>query len=278
MEIRIKPKATWLWLDWKGLLEYRDLIYLLVRRDFVSKYAQTILGPAWSVVTPLITALVFAVVFSKVLGVSTEGTPPQLFYLCGLLGWNYFNQTLTATSNTLRSNYQLFSKVYFPRLAVPIAIGFSNLMAAVIQLLTFGAVFLYVVIQQPQIGARPDWTALALPLFYIQLGALALGTGLLMSSITAKYRDFQHVTPFILNLLMYITPVIYPLSQIPEKWRWLAAINPVSPIIEGFRAALLGTNGFNLSHYGISVAVTLIVFVCGVSTYQRMARNFVDYA
>ena len=278
MEIRIKPKSQWLWLDWKGLWEYRDLIYLLVRRDFVSKYAQTILGPAWSVVTPLITALVFAAVFSKVLGVSTEGTPPQLFYLCGLLGWNYFNQTLTATSNTLRSNYQLFSKVYFPRLAVPVAISISNLMAAVIQLLTFAAVFSYAVIQQPEIAARPGWIALALPLLYIQLGALALGTGLLMSAITAKYRDFQHVTPFVLNLLMYITPVIYPLSQIPEKWRWLAAINPVSPVIEGFRAALLGTDGFHLAYYGLSAGVTLIVFVSGVCTYQRMARNFVDYA
>lgn len=278
MEIRIKPKSQWLWLDWKGLLEYRDLIYLMVRRDFVSKYAQTILGPAWSVVTPLITALVFAVVFSKVLGVSTEGTPPQLFYLCGLLGWNYFNQTLTATSNTLRGNYQLFSKVYFPRLAVPLAMSISNLVAAIIQLLTFFAFFLYSVVKNPAIDARPEWTALALPVLFLHLGALALGTGLLLSSITAKYRDFQHVTPFFINLLMYVTPVIYPLSQIPEKWRWLAAINPISPVIEGFRSALLGTDGFNGAHYAVSVGITLIVFVAGVSTYQRMARNFVDYA
>lgn len=278
MEIRIKPQSKWLWVDWKGLIEYRDLIYLMVRRDFVSKYAQTILGPAWAVVTPLITALVFAVVFGKVLGVSTEGTPPQLFYLCGLLGWNYFNQTLTATSNTLRSNYQLFSKVYFPRLTVPLATSLSNLVAAGIQLLTFFLVYVYVVVMNPEVTARPGWGALALPVLFVHLGALALGTGLLLSSITAKYRDFQHVTPFILNLMMYVTPVIYPLSQIPEKWRWLAALNPVSSIIEGFRGALLGTPGFQPTHYALSAAVTLIVFIVGIGVYQRLARDFVDYA
>lgn len=278
MEIHIKPRSNWLWLDWRGLLEYRDLIYLMVRRDFISKYAQTILGPAWSVITPLITAIVFAVVFGKVLGVSTEGVPPQLFYLCGLLGWNYFHQTLSSTSNTLRSNYQLFSKVYFPRLAVPVASSVSNLMAAGIQLVTFAMVFLYFALKNPDISARPTWGACALPFLFLHLGALSLGVGLLLSAVTAKYRDFQHVTPFIVNLLMYVTPVIYPLSQIPEKWRWVAAINPVSPVIEGFRGALLGTEGFDPIYYGVSLATTALVFVIGVGTYQRLARDFVDYA
>lgn len=278
VEIRIRPRSNWMWLDWRGLLDYRDLIYLLIRRDFVSKYKQTILGPAWAVVTPVITAFIFAFVFAGVLGVSTEGVPPQLFYLCGLLGWNYFNQTLTATSNTLRGNFQLFSKVYFPRLAVPIALSLSNLIAAAIQLVTFSGIFIFAILSSPEITARPSWAALALPLLFLHLGALALGGGLFLSALTAKYRDFQHVAPFMINMLMYVTPVIYPISKIPEKWQWLAAINPVSSVIEGFRAALLGTQGFDFSHYAISVAVTVVIFVIGVGLYQRLARDFVDYA
>ncbi len=277
-EIRIRARSGWHWLDWRALVEYRDLILLLVRRDFVSKYAQTILGPAWAVVTPIITAIVFAVVFAKVLGVSTDGVPPQLFYLCGLLGWNYFNQTLNATSNTLRGNYQLFSKVYFPRLAVPIALTFANLIAAAIQIVTFAGIFVWAVLANPAIQARPNWAALVLPLLFLHLGILALGGGLLLSAITAKYRDFQHVSPFFLNMLMYVTPVIYPVSQIPEKWQWLAAINPVSPIIETFRSVLLGTQSFHPGYYGLSILVTLGVFLFGVGLYQKLARDFVDYA
>jgi lipopolysaccharide transport system permease protein len=278
LEIRIHPRSGWLWIDFKGLIEYRDLIFLLIRRDFVSKYAQTILGPAWAVVTPIVTAVVFAFVFGRVLGVATDGVPPQLFYLCGLLGWNYFNQTLTATSNTLRGNYALFSKVYFPRLTVPLALTFSNLAAAAIQLLTFAGIFAFAIFTNPAITARPTWAALALPVLFIHLGALALGGGLLLSAITAKYRDFQHVAPFFVNLLMYVTPVIYPASKIPGQWQWLAALNPVSSIIEGFRAVLLGTPGFHASHYAMSVGFTLLIFTVGVGLYQRLARDFVDYA
>jgi lipopolysaccharide transport system permease protein len=278
IEIRIRARNDWLWLDWRGLVDYRDLVFLLIRRDFVSKYTQTILGPAWAVVSPVATAVVFAVVFSRVLGVSTDGVPPQLFYLCGLLGWNYFNQTLNATSNTLRSNYNLFSKVYFPRLAVPLALAFANLAAAGVQLVTFGTVFAAAVLIDPSITARPSWTALALPFLFLHLGALALGAGLLLSAVTAKYRDFQHVAPFILNLLLYVTPVIYPISKIPEQWRWIAAVNPVSSVIEAFRAVLLGTPGFNPSYYALSLVVTAGVFFIGVGLYQKLARDFVDYA
>jgi lipopolysaccharide transport system permease protein len=278
IEIRIRARNGWLWLDWRGLVDYRDLVFLLIRRDFVSKYTQTILGPAWAVVSPVATAVVFAVVFSRVLGVSTDGVPPQLFYLCGLLGWNYFNQTLNATSNTLRSNYNLFSKVYFPRLAVPLALAFANLAAAGVQLVTFGTVFAAAVLIDPSITARPSWTALALPFLFLHLGALALGAGLLLSAVTAKYRDFQHVAPFILNLLLYVTPVIYPISKIPEQWRWIAAVNPVSSVIEAFRAVLLGTPGFNPSYYALSLVVTAGVFFIGVGLYQKLARDFVDYA
>lgn len=278
-EIRIRPNSGWLWLDWRGLFAYRDLIYLMVRRDFVSRYKQTVLGPLWAVVTPIVTATVFAVVFSRVLGVSTDGVPPQLFYLCGLLGWNYFNATLNATSNTLRGNYALFSKVYFPRLVTPLAMVFSNLMAALVQLVTFAAIYGFVVWRDEAVTVRPEWWAVAtLPLVFAHLALLALGGGLLLSAVTAKYRDFQQVAPFILNLLMYVTPVIYPISQIPEKWQWVAAINPVAPVLETLRAVLLGTPTFNPGFYGLSLAVTVVVFVVGVGYYQRLARDFVDYA
>jgi len=277
-EFRIRPQSDWLWIDWRGVLSYRDLIVLLVRRDFVSKYKQTVLGPAWAVVTPIVTAFVFAQVFAKVLKVSTDGVPPSLFYLCGLLGWNYFNQTLTATSNTLRGNYAIFSKVYFPRLVTPLATAISNLAAAGVQLATFFIVFTVAVTSLPEMEARPTWWVLTLPLMFLHLSLLALGGGLLLSAITAKYRDFQHVAPFILNLLMYVTPVIYPMSQIPEKWRWLASINPVAPVVEAFRAVLLGTPSFNLSYYGLSLGLTMVIFVLGVGFYQKLARDFVDYA
>ncbi len=278
MEFRIRPRSSWLWIDWRGLVNYRDLIGLLVRRDFVSRYKQTILGPLWSVVTPIVTAVVFAQVFGRVLNVSTDGVPPSLFYLCGLLGWNYFNQTLNATSNTLRGNYGIFSKVYFPRLVTPLALAISNLAAAGVQLVTFAVIYTVAVISHPELAARPTGWALALPLVFLHLSLLALGGGLLLSAMTAKYRDFQHVAPFILNLLMYITPVIYPLSQIPPGWRWLASINPVAPIIETLRAMLLGTPTFEPGYYGVSLGVTTVIFILGVGYYQKLARDFVDYA
>lgn len=278
MEYRIRPRSGWLWIDWRGLFEYRDLIALLVRRDFVSKYKQTILGPAWAIVTPLVTAVVFAQVFGRVLKVSTDDVPPSLFYLCGLLGWNYFNQTLNATSNTLRGNYAIFSKVYFPRLVTPLALAISNLAAAGVQLVTFAIVYAVAYFNLPAMAARPNAWAFALPLMFLHLSLLALGGGLLLSAVTAKYRDFQHVAPFILNLLMYVTPVIYPMSQIPEHWRWLASINPVAPIVEAFRAVLLGTPSFDPTYYGISLLVTVGLFLVGVGYYQKLARDFVDYA
>ncbi len=278
VELRIRARSGWLWLDWRGLVAYRDLIVLLVRRDYVSKYKQTILGPAWAVVTPIITAVVFGFVFGRVLGVQTDGVPPSLFYLCGLLGWNYFNQTLTATSNTLRGNYAIFSKVYFPRLVTPLATALSNLASSGVQLLTFGVIYAVAIGANTGMTARPTWAAFTLPLLFLHLASLALGGGLLLSAVTAKYRDFQQVAPFLLNLLLYVTPVIYPMSQIPEKWRWLAAINPVSPVIEAFRAVLLGTSSFDPAHYALSVVVSAAVLVIGVGYYQRLARDFVDYA
>lgn len=277
-EVRIRPRSGWQVLDLRALLEYRDLVVLLVRRDFVSRYKQTVLGPAWAVATPVATALVFAGVFGAALGIPTDGVPPSLFYLCGLLGWNYFNQTLNATGNTLRGNFNLFSKVYFPRLVPPLASVVSNLAAAGMQLVTFAAVFAFAAWRLPELAARPGWGALALPLLFAHLGALALGAGLLLSALTARYRDFQQVAPFILNLLMYVTPVIYPLSQIPEKWRWLAAINPVAPVIETFRAALLGTPLPSPGLYALSAALSALILVAGLAVYQRLARDFVDYA
>ena len=278
LEFKIRAQSDWLWIDWRGVYDYRDLVILLVRRDFVSKYKQTLLGPAWAVVTPIVTAVVFAQVFGRVLKVSTDGVPPSLFYLCGLLGWNYFNQTLNATSNTLRGNYTIFSKVYFPRLVTPLALAISNLAAAGVQLVTFLIVYFVAVSNVPDMAARPTIWALVLPLMFLHLSLLALGGGLLLSAVTAKYRDFQQVAPFVLNLLMYVTPVIYPMSQIPDKWQWLASINPVAPIVEAFRAVLLGTPSFNLAYYGLSVVLTGIVFVVGVGLYQKLARDFVDYA
>jgi lipopolysaccharide transport system permease protein len=276
-EIVIRPNRSWWQLDWRGLVAYRDLLWLLVRRDFVAKYKQTVLGPTWFFLNPLVTTFVFTVVFSRVIGVPTDGVPPMLFYLCGMLGWSYFSAVLGGTGNTLAGNAHLFSKVYFPRLIPPLAVSVSCLIGLSIQLFTF-LVFYFIHFTQGTGGAMqpPSWAWLALPLLLAHIALLGLGVGLLMSAATAKYRDLQHVLGFITQLWMYATPVIYPLSRIPEQWRWVANINPMTAVVDGSRSLLLGVGTVDAASYAVSVVVSVVLFFIGVLAYQRTARTFVD--
>jgi lipopolysaccharide transport system permease protein len=276
-ELRIRPNRSWIRIDWHGLWEYRDLLFLLVRRDFVSKYKQTILGPLWFIIQPLITTVVFTVIFGGVAKIPTDGLPPTLFYLCGQLGWSYFANTFNSTSTTLVTNAALFGKVYFPRLVVPLSTVISNLFAFGIQLATFAAFWIYFKIftaAGTHVGLR--WEVVTLPLLLLQIGALSLGVGLWMSALTAKYRDFTHLSTFVVQLWMYATPVIFPLSMIPEKWRWLVVLNPMTMPVESMKYIFLGQGNVDPIYLGISVAVSVTVVLSGLLIFQKVERTFVD--
>lgn len=276
-QLVIRPSQSWLRIDYRSLWQYRDLLLLLVRRDFVSKYKQTVLGPAWFILQPLLTTLVFTVIFGGLARLSTDGVPPVLFYLCGLTAWSYFAQSVTSTSSTFVSNAHLFGKVYFPRLIVPLSSVLSNLLAFAIQLATFLAVYAYfklVTAAGATFGPRPE--LLLFPLLVVQIAMLSLGVGLWMSALTAKYRDFAHLSGFMIQLWMYATPVIYPLSVVPEKWRWVAVLNPMTVPVESFKALFLGVGSVSPAHIGLSVAVSVCVLLTGLLAFQNVERNFVD--
>ena len=274
----IKPHQKWLYFDWRGLVQYRDLLFLLVRRDFISRYKQTVLGPAWFIVSPGITTLVYTVIFSRALGISTAGVPPVLFYLSGLMGWTYFSTVISTTATTFTASANLFGKVYFPRVVVPIALGMSHCITFAIQLTTF-----LVVLTMHEVSGRVDISlenviaGLALtPFLLLHLALLGLGVGLTLSSVTAKYRDIQHLVPTLINLWMFASPVIYPTRRVPENLAWITELNPVAPVIEAFRHLYLGTPTMSLSAYAGSALFAVLLFTFGVLSFQRTARTVAD--
>jgi len=275
-EITLRPNTSWLQLELKGIWHYRDLLTLLVWRDFVAKYKQTILGPLWFIVQPLMMSVVFTVIFGAVAKIPTDGLPPLLFYLCGQLGWNYFAQNFNSNSATLVNNAGLFSKVYFPRLVVPLAGLVSNLLTFFIQALTFGFFFCYFKFVLHNGSFHLDWRVVFLPLLVLQSAALSLGLGLFMSALTAKYRDLVHLSPLLIQLWMYATPVIIPLSQFPEQWRWLVAINPMTSIVESFRLMLLGTGTVEPLYMACSVIFTIVILAVGLLLFAKVEKTFVD--
>lgn len=275
--IVIRPDQSWLTIDAAGLWQYRDLLVLLVQRDFTARYQQTILGPAWFIINPLINAAVFTILFSRIIGIPTDGVPPMLFYLGGQLAWNYFANVLGATGNSLTGNAAIFSKVYFPRLIPPLAMCASGLIAFFIQLGVFLAFWLYYFLFTPFGAAfQFTWSFALLPLLLLQTAALGLGVGLILSALTAKYRDLQQLTSYLLQIWMYATPVIYPLSRIPEDWRWLVNLNPMTAIVELTRVNLLGVGSVTPAGLALSLLVTVALLAVGLLFYQRMARTFVD--
>lgn len=281
-EIRIRPNQGWFAIDWKGLHDYRDLLFLLVRRDFVSRYQQTILGPLWFIINPLVAALMNVIVLNKIIGVSTDGTPPTLFFLCGQITWGYFSGLLDSTGNTFTNNAHLFGKVYFPRLIVPFAQALSNVINLGIQLITFLAIYAYLKIDPPagtHFGIHGPTLAL-FPLFILHMAALGLGAGMIISSFTAKYRDFRYLTGFLVQIWMMASAVMYPVStlfaKMPDRWEWLIALNPMACIVEGSRVAFLGAGTFVPLYYAISLGISIVIFFLGLMLFQRSARTFVD--
>lgn len=276
-ETIIQPNQAWLRVDWAQLWEYRDLMALLVHREFASKYKQTILGPAWFILQPLMTALIFAVLFGHVAKISTEGVPPVLFYLCGQLAWNYLQQNLATGGSIFTSNAYLFGKVYFPRLVMPIAAVLSNLFACALQLVSFLVIYWGFVQWAPgAAGLHLTTAALLVPLLYLATGALSLGVCLWMSSLTAKYRDLTQVMQFVVQLWMFASPVICPLSKYPVKWRWVAEINPMTAILEAFRLCLFGVGTLTAQSLFVSIGCTLVLLLTGMLIFQRTERTFID--
>ncbi len=237
-------------------------------------YKQTILGPLWFLFQPLFTTLVFTVVFGRIAKLSTDGLPQILFYLSGIVAWNYFSGCLNKTSDTFVANAGIFGKVWFPRLAVPISIVISNLITFAIQFLLFMGFWFYFFINGSTINTQP--LIMLLPFLIVQMAALGLGCGIIISSLTTKYRDLTQLVGFGVQLWMFATPIVYPTSQIPERFQWIIALNPMSPIIEVFRYSFLGAGTINPSHIALSVLTTVVVLFIGIILFSRVEKSFMD--
>lgn len=270
----IEPQSSLFDLRLKEVWRYRDLLTLMVKRDFVATYKQTILGPVWFFLQPILTTLMFVLVFGRIAGLSTDNLPMILFYLAGITLWNYFAECLNRTGTVFKDNAQVFGKVYFPRLVMPLAIVVSNLVKLGIQFLLFLIVWAYYLAKGANV--HPNSMVLLLPFLILVMGGLGLGFGMIISALTTKYRDLVFLMTFGVQLLMYATPVIYPLSSIGPKYRWLILANPMSSIVETFRYAFLGSGTFSWSHLGYSTAFMLVVLVAGTLIFNKVEKSFMD--
>jgi lipopolysaccharide transport system permease protein len=275
-EIVIEATHGLRFVPWRELRAYRDLLWLLVWRDIASRYKQTVLGLLWFVAQPLLTTIVFVVIFSMVARIPTNGAPASLFYLCGLLPWSYFAQTFQSTSNSLANNATMFGKVYFPRLIVPLSSAISNLLPLAIQIAVFLGVFALEKIGPQGSSFGFSATAVLLPLVFAQVGLLSLGAGLWIAAFTTKFRDFAILAGFLLQLWMYVTPVVYPLSRVPERWYWVAALNPMTYPLEATRFMLLRAGSPTAGLLALSAAVTLGVLAGGILVFRHVEKTFVD--
>ena len=256
---------------------YRDLLWLLVRRDFVSFYKQTILGPLWFFIQPLFTTIIFTFIFGNLAGISTDGLPKPLFYLAGITAWNYFADCLIKTSTVFRDNAGIFGKVYFPRLIVPLSIVLSNLVRFGVQMILFLVLMAYYYFSGSSF--QPSWAIALFPPLVLLMALLGLGAGMIISAMTTKYRDLAFLVSFGVQLLMYATTVIYPLSTALEKYpkyAWIIKYNPMTPILETFRFGFLGEGSFSWGSIGYVTGITLGILACGVVIFNKVERNFVD--
>jgi lipopolysaccharide transport system permease protein len=257
------------------LWRYRDLVMLFVRRDFVAVYKQTILGPLWYLIQPLLTTLIFTFIFGQVASLPTDGLPQFLFYMSGTVVWSYFAECLNKTSNTFVQNASLFGKVYFPRMAVPVSILISNLITFLIQFVLLIAFILYFVLRGTSI--QPNWLWITLsPILILMMAGLGLGFGIIISSLTTKYRDLRFLVTFGVQLLMYATPVIYPVSSIPERFQWIILANPMTPIVEAFRYTFLGAGTVDIYHLLYSFGFMIAVVFLGSVIFNRVEQTFMD--
>jgi lipopolysaccharide transport system permease protein len=278
-ERRIRAGRPGVGFDFAALWAYRDLLFLLVKRDFLSKYKQSVLGPVWFILQPLLMTSAFTVVFSKVAQLSTDSLPAPLFYMAGLLAWNYFQQTFNGIAATFISNMHIFSKVYFPRLVVPLGLATSNLLAFAVQFAVFACFYGYFKLFSDQAQSFGlNSCSFLLPLLLLQTIMLSVGVGLCIAVATAKYRDLAHVLGLLSQIWLYATPIIYPVSKVPVAWRSILCLNPMTGIVETFRWLLLGKGTLSLSIVLSSVLGTAFVLLLGLHLFRNAERTVVDIA
>jgi len=270
----IRPVQAWFAVDLGELWRYRDLILLFVRRDFVAQYKQTVLGPLWFFIQPLLTTIMFTVVFGKIAQIPTDGVPQFIFYLSGTVCWGYFANCVTQTSGTFIANANILGKVYFPRLVIPISIVISNVFKFLIQFGLFLGFLVYFMLAGSSVAL--NWGAMFLPLLIAQMAVMGLGFGIVISSLTTRWRDLTLLVAFGVQLWMYATPVVYPLSQIPEQYRAVYALNPMVAIVESFRQIFLGTSSVTPQIVATSLAVTLVLLFAGLVLFSRVEKTFMD--
>ncbi len=273
-DLIVKPKSKWYDLRLNEIFRYKDLLLLFVRRDFVAIYKQTILGPVWFFIQPIITAITFTIIFGNLAKIPTDGLPPVLFYLCGITLWNYFSDTLSKISDTFTANAGIFGKVYFPRMIMPLSVILSNLIKFAVQFLLFIGVWIFYLTQRSAL--HPNATLLLVPFLIILMGFLGLSFGIIISSLTTKYRDLKFLVGFGVQLLMYASPIVYPLSIVPEKYKWLILSNPITSIIETFKFAFLGVGEFNWFYLLYSLIFTLVLFFLGLIIFHKVEKSFMD--
>src|SRR6266513_4499578 len=274
-DLIIKPKTGWLDLHLVDLWRYRDLTMLFVWRDFVAQYKQTILGPLWHIIQPLLTTIIFTIIFGKMAKLSTDDLPPLLFYMAGVTCWSYFADCVNRTSMTFISNAAIFGKVYFPRLSVPVSIVISSMIKFAIQLALFLAFLIFYWMQGAQV--HPNAASALTPLLLLLMAGLSLGSGIIVSALTTRYRDLQQLVVFGVQLMMFATPVVYPLSMIcGGSFRWLILANPMTPIVEAFRYAYLGSGTVDGIYLCYTAGFTLAVLFIGVVLFNHVERTFMD--
>ncbi|MDR1679079.1 MAG: ABC transporter permease [Prevotellaceae bacterium] len=274
-DTEIKPRNGLFDVNLKEIWRYRDLLSLFVKRDIITQYKQTILGPAWFVIQPILTTIMFMVVFGGIAGIKTGTVPQALFYLAGITMWNYFADCLNKTSNTFTTNAAIFGKVYFPRLIVPLSVVGSNLVRFGIQMALFVVVYLFYDIFM-NAHVAPNRYICLFPLLLLMLAGLALGFGILISSMTTKYRDLTILFGFIVQLWMYATPIIYPLSRMSEEKQWIMTLNPLTSIIETFKYGVLGEGIFNWWSLAYSFGFMLVLLCIGIVVFNKVQKSFMD--
>ena len=274
-DLIIKPKSDLFEINLSEVWKYRDLMWMFVKRDFAAQYKQTVLGPLWHFIQPLFTTLIFVVVFSRIAALSTDGLPPLIFYLSGITIWNYFSSCLIATSNTFVSNAYIFGKVYFPRLVMPLSVVLSNIVKFGIQLLLLIAVMIWYTVNGTEIHTGNSF--FFIPLILLMMAGMGLGLGIIISSLTTKYRDFAVLVTFGVQLLMYATPVVFPMSAVksPDLKLWLS-INPLTPLVEAFRYGLLGAGSFDAIQLLYSGIFILLLLIFGLFLFGKVEKTFMD--
>lgn len=276
-DLIIENKSNPFSLDLKEVWRYKDLLMMYVKRDIVTFYKQTILGPLWFIIQPVFTTIMFMFVFGGIAGISTDGVPQAVFYLAGLVCWNYFSDCLSKCSDTFNANQNIFGKVYFPRLIVPLSITVSNLIKMAIQFVLFFVVYLYYYVTLNSFHI--NLTILLFPLLVVMLGCLGLGFGLIISSMTTKYRDLRFLISFGVQLWMYVTPVIYPLSVMKNNfpyYMWVIVANPLTSILETFKYGFTGVGVFNWGYLAYSFVFTVVILLLGIVVFNRVQKNFMD--